>query len=75
MIIEKMLLEKKTMSFDFTIEKNDDKEILKQILENFEIICFQRLCNCQDQITNLEQRRYLFTYCFDTKKEVFKEIK
>ena len=73
MIIDKMVSEHKILELYFTLQKEEDKIILKEILENSLMIKFTRICEC-NKIDKLKLIKYHFIYDYDKELKNFIEI-
>jgi len=74
MIINNMISEKRILEFEFTLEEENDKVMLIEILSTLLIMKFQIYLD-EDKITKLELKKYIFKYDYKFKEKTFIETK
>ena len=72
MIINNMVSEKRILEFEFTLEEENDKVMLIEILSTLLIMKFQIYLN-EDKINNLELKKYIFKYDYQFKEKTIIE--
>lgn len=74
MKINNLEIEHKFFEINFELYTQKDKEILKQIIENFLLVEYTRNCDCFRSKGLKLNKKYLFQFDYEKKEKTFKEI-
>jgi len=73
MVIENYKSESQILEFNFTLNKEEDKIILNEMLSSVMMMKFQQYLD-DEKINNLKLKQYSFKYNWNNKKEEIKFI-